>query len=103
MSSINTTMKLSNSGMNTEFIKYIKYAGALVSPKEITKYIQPVPSEECYFRNVFWMDLDLMITRMKIDLREDLSTGKLIKKNIDAAQRIFVLDGDSIQRPVINI
>jgi hypothetical protein len=29
---------LSNSGINTEFIKYMKYAGALVSPKDITKY-----------------------------------------------------------------
>jgi hypothetical protein len=29
---------LSNSGMNTEFIRYMKYAGALVSPNDITKY-----------------------------------------------------------------
>jgi hypothetical protein len=49
------------------------------------------------------MDLDLMITQMKIDLREDLSTGKLIKKNVDAGQWIFILDGDSIQGLVINI
>jgi hypothetical protein len=33
---------------------------------------------------------------MKIDLGEDPSTDKLIKKNIDAGQRIFVLDGDDI-------
>ena len=25
-------------GMKTEFIKYIKYAGALVRPKDITRY-----------------------------------------------------------------
>jgi hypothetical protein len=60
--------------------------------------IQPVPGRECSLRNVFWTDLDLMITRMKIDL----STGKLIKENVDAGQMIFVLDRDSIQKPVIN-
>jgi hypothetical protein len=31
-------MNLSNSGMNTEFIKYMKYAGALVSPNDITMW-----------------------------------------------------------------
>jgi hypothetical protein len=43
-----------------------------------------------------------MITQTGIGLGKDLSTGKLIKKNVDAGQRIFVLDGDSIQRPIIN-
>jgi hypothetical protein len=33
---------------------------------------------------------------MKIDLEKDFSTGKLIEKNIDARQRIFILDGDDI-------
>jgi hypothetical protein len=33
-----TTTNLSNSGMNTEFIRYMKCAGALVSPNDITKY-----------------------------------------------------------------
>jgi hypothetical protein len=38
MSSMKTMTNLSNSGMNTEFIKYMKYAGVLVSPNDITKY-----------------------------------------------------------------
>jgi hypothetical protein len=38
MSSMNTIINLSNSGMNIEFIKYMKCAGALVSPKDMTKY-----------------------------------------------------------------
>jgi hypothetical protein len=38
MSSMKTTTNLSNSGMNTEFIRYMKCAGALVSPNDITKY-----------------------------------------------------------------
>jgi hypothetical protein len=33
-----TTMNLSNSGINTDFIRYIKCAGALVSPKDMTRY-----------------------------------------------------------------
>jgi hypothetical protein len=46
--------------------------------------IQPIPDGECSLRNVFQMDLDLMITRTEIDLKKDFSTGKLIKKNADA-------------------
>jgi hypothetical protein len=38
MSSMKTTKNLSNSGMNTEFVRYMKCAGALVSPNDITKY-----------------------------------------------------------------
>jgi hypothetical protein len=38
MSSMKTMTNLSNSGMNTEFIRYMKYVGALVSPNDITKY-----------------------------------------------------------------
>jgi hypothetical protein len=33
-----TTMNLSSSGIKTEFIRYMKYVGALVSPKDITRY-----------------------------------------------------------------
>jgi hypothetical protein len=48
--------------------------------------IQPIPGGEGSLRDVFQMDLDLMVTRTEIDLRKDLSTGKLIKKNVDAGQ-----------------
>jgi hypothetical protein len=43
-----------------------------------------------------------MITRTKIDLGKDLGTGKLIEKNVDVGQRIFILDRDNIQIPVVN-
>jgi hypothetical protein len=39
MSSVKTTTNLSNSGMNTKFIRYMKSVGALVSPNDITKYV----------------------------------------------------------------
>jgi hypothetical protein len=64
--------------------------------------IQPVPGGEGSLRNVFQADLDLMITRSKIDLGKDFTIDKLIKKNVDVRQCIFILDGDGIQRPVIN-
>jgi hypothetical protein len=35
---MNTTINLSNSGMKTEFMTYIKNAGALVRPKDMTRY-----------------------------------------------------------------
>jgi hypothetical protein len=38
MSSMKTTTNLSNFGMKTIFIRYIKYAGAFVKPKDITRY-----------------------------------------------------------------
>jgi hypothetical protein len=64
--------------------------------------IQLVPDGESSLRNIFRIDLDLMISRMKIDLGKYFRTGKLIKKNIDAGQWILVLDHDDIQRPVVN-
>jgi hypothetical protein len=38
MSSINITTNMSSSSMNTEFIKYMKYAGAFVRPKDMIIY-----------------------------------------------------------------
>jgi hypothetical protein len=42
--------------------------------------IQLIPGGEGSLRNVFWMDLNLMITRTEIDFGKDFSTDKLIKK-----------------------
>jgi hypothetical protein len=60
--------------------------------------IQLIPGGEGSLSNVFQTDLNLIITQTDINLGKDLSTSKLIKKNFDAGQRIFVLDGDDIQR-----
>jgi hypothetical protein len=64
--------------------------------------IQPVPGGESSLRNVFQADFDLVITRTKIDRGKDFCTDKLIEKNVDAGQWIFVLDSVGIQRPVVN-
>jgi hypothetical protein len=53
-------------------------------PKRHNKIlIQPIPGGEDGLRNVFRVDFDLVITRMKIDLGKYFCTGKLIKKNVD--------------------
>jgi hypothetical protein len=96
MSLMNTTTNLSNSDMNTEFIRYMKYAGALVSKNDITKYsYNPYLVKKVVLGTSSGANLDLIITRTKIDLRKDFSTGKLIEKNVDVG-RIFILDGDGI-------
>jgi hypothetical protein len=104
MSTMNTMTNLSNSGMNTKFIQVHEMCMSIGESKRHNQIlIQPVSGRECSLRNIFWTDLDLMVTRMKIDLVEDHITDKLIKKNVDVGQRIFVLDDGGIQRPVINI
>jgi hypothetical protein len=64
--------------------------------------VQPIPGGESCLRNILRTDFDLMITQAEINLGKYLSTGKLIKENVDARQRILVLDGDGIQGSVVN-
>jgi hypothetical protein len=59
-------------------------------------------SGESSFGNVTRSNFDLMITRTKVDLGENFGSSQLIKKNINAGKRIFVLDGYRIKRPVVN-
>jgi hypothetical protein len=48
------------------------------------------------------MNFDVMVARPQINLGEYLSFGELIKKNIDARKRVFVLDCDSIEWPIVH-
>jgi hypothetical protein len=64
--------------------------------------IQLIPGGKGGLGNVFRMDLDLMITRTKIDIGKEFNTNKLIEKNVDTRQMIFILNGDGIQGSVIN-
>jgi hypothetical protein len=63
--------------------------------------VKTITSGESGFRNVTRSNLNLMITRMKVNLREDFGFSQLIEKNIDSGKRVFVLDGDCIERSVI--
>jgi hypothetical protein len=65
--------------------------------------IQLVSGGEGSLRNIFRADFDLVITRTKIDLEKDFSTGELVEKNVDAGQWIFIIDGDCMQWQVVNI
>jgi hypothetical protein len=50
--------ELSSSSIKTEFIRYMKYAGALLSPKDITRYsYSPYLVEKA----IFGMSLDLIL------------------------------------------
>jgi hypothetical protein len=64
--------------------------------------VKTIMSGESDFRNVTRSNLDLIVTRMKVDLGENFGSSQLIKKNIDSRKRIFVLDGDCIERSVIH-
>ena len=69
MSLMNTTTNLSNSSMKTEFMRYMKNAGALVRPKDMTRYLySPYLVEKAVFWYILWPDFNLMIPRMKINL-----------------------------------
>jgi hypothetical protein len=64
--------------------------------------VKAITSGESGFRDVTGSNLDLMITKTKVDLGENFGSSQLIKKNIDSGKRIFVLDGDYIERSVIH-
>jgi len=47
---MNTTTNLSNFGIKTKFIRYIKYPGAFANPKDMTRYsYNPYPVEKVVF------------------------------------------------------
>jgi hypothetical protein len=63
---------------------------------------QAITSRESHLRYIFRMIFDLMVAKPQNNLREYLSFGELIKKDIDARKRVFVLDGDSIEWSIIH-
>src|SRR4051812_36493762 len=80
ISSMNTTTNLSKNSINTLFIIFMKYAGALVNPNDITVLlVQPIPFSKSSLRNILLPNLHLMITRTKINLREYTSSLQLVK------------------------
>jgi hypothetical protein len=94
-------MNLSSSGMNTEFIRYMKYAGAFVNLKDKI-LVQLVSSCESCLRYILWFNFNLMITRPQINLREYFGPLQLIKQDINARQWVLVLDGYSIEWSIIH-
>jgi hypothetical protein len=76
--------------------------GICETKRHYQKLVKTVTSGESGFRNVTRSNLDLMVTRTKVDLGENFGSTQLIKKNIDSGKRIFVLDGNCIERSVIH-
>jgi hypothetical protein len=75
--------------------------GIRETKRHYQELVKTITSGESGFRNVTRSNFDLMITGTKVNLREDFGSSQLIKKNIDSRERIFVLDGDCIERSVI--
>jgi hypothetical protein len=74
----------------------------ICQPKRHDKIlIKPVSHRESRLGDIFITDFNLMIAGAEINLGEHLGSRQLIKQDIDAWERILVLDGDCIQRPVI--
>ncbi len=57
------------------------------------KLIESISGRESRLRNITGTDLDLMLARAKVYLGEHFGSHQLSKQNINAGQRVFVLDG----------
>jgi hypothetical protein len=71
------------------------------SERHNQELVKTITSGKSSFRNVARSNLDLVVARTKVDLREDLGTSQLIKKNINSGKRVFVFDGDCIEWSII--
>jgi hypothetical protein len=62
--------------MNTKFIRYVKWAGAFVNPKDITRYSNnPYRVVNTVFGISLGPDTDLMVTRPEVNLGKYPSSG----------------------------
>jgi hypothetical protein len=75
--------------------------GICESERHYQELVKTITSRKSSFRNVARSNIDLVIARTKVDLREDFGTSQLIKKNIDSGKRVFVFYGDWIEWSVI--
>jgi hypothetical protein len=71
------------------------------SERHDQELVMTITSGKSGFRNVARENLDFVVARTKINLREDFGTSQLIKKNINSRKRLFVFDGDCIEWSVI--
>jgi hypothetical protein len=65
-------------------------------------FINTISSGESSLRDIFFTDLDLMIARTKVNLREDLCSNQLIEQEINAGRSILVLHGYCVEWSIIN-
>src|SRR4051794_2442553 len=60
-----------------------------------------ITSVECGFLGIIFMDVDLVIAGMKVDLREDLGAMELVGEVIDEGDGEPVLDGDAVECMIV--
>jgi hypothetical protein len=60
--------------------------------------LKHVSHRERHLGDIFITDFNLMIVVVEINLGEHLGSRQLIKQDVDAWERILVLNGDCIQR-----
>jgi hypothetical protein len=75
--------------------------GISESERHGQELVKTITSGKSGFRNIARSNLDLVVTRTKVDLREDFGTSQLIKKNINSRKRVFVFHGDRIEWSII--
>jgi hypothetical protein len=75
--------------------------GISVSERHDQELVKTITSGKSGFRNITRLNLDLVVARMKVILREDFGTSQLVKKNIDSRKQVFVFDGDCIEWSII--
>jgi hypothetical protein len=68
--------------------------GICETKRHYQELVKTITSGEGGLRNVTRSNLDFMITRTKVNLREDFGSRQLIKKNIDSGKRVLL--GDSL-------
>jgi hypothetical protein len=65
--------------------------GISESERHDQELVKTITSGKSGFRNVARSNLDLVVARTKVDLREDFGTSQLVKKNIDSRKRVLFL------------
>lgn len=98
--SIKTIWNKSKWYINTLFIKPMKVLGAMVSPINITIYLQW--QYRVLLHNVTIFESKLMITRSENNLREMARNVKLVKQVINHGNRILSLDCHLVQPSIVN-
>jgi hypothetical protein len=75
--------------------------GISESERHYQELVKTITSGKSGFRKISRSNLDLVVARTKVDLREDFGTSQLIKKNVDSGKQVFVFDGDCIEWSII--
>lgn len=69
--------------MEDRFIRSMDVIGAFFQPKDITKTQMTISGSKNSLRDIHLLNLQLMVTRSKSNLKKVLSTLKLIKEIIN--------------------